>query len=269
LTILQILRDSLRLLRSTKLIWVLGLLLQILRSLGDLKPSAQFVHEHPVLYSLSLIVSMVVLVVYWIATCALIQVIYQASMDIQLTFSETRLQPKSKLRSLIGLLILNLPAGLVELLILAYINRLPSSPLQWLILLILISCISIYSFSMCAVLIDGVKAWQAVWLGFLITLNNFFRLIGITGLLLLIRGLFTLAVAVILASGLFHIGLPVPLALDYPTYLKLAAVPFISVATKLLDVFLYPLQTIILTLAYLKFTAEMSYPILAPRQTAA
>jgi hypothetical protein len=56
--------------------------------------------------------------------------------------------------------------------------------------------------------------------------------------------------------------MPGPITLDYQTYLKFLATPFITIFQLVLNLFLDPLQSIILTIGYLRFNKEIKYPAL-------
>jgi hypothetical protein len=117
-------------------------------------------------------------------------------------------------------------------------------------------------------MIDGVKANAAAWTSFLITINNFFRVLVIEGVVFFINLLITILVVAVLA-GFFKVVLPSPLVLDYPSYLKVLNVPSVALVNKVFGSFLLPIETVILTLGYLKFTKEISYPALIRRHSTA
>jgi hypothetical protein len=187
------------------------------------------------------------------------------------SFSEAWSQSKSKLLRNFGLFVISIPILLIGgFFINLMTSRIPSSPFLWLIVLAeSVFIASFLTFGYCAVMIDNVKVLAAAWTSFLITINNFSRVFVITGTIYLIRVLITALVVTILASRLFGVALPTPLTLDYPTYQKLGAIPIVSWINWIFNLFFFPLEIIMLTLAYLKFTKEVFYPALAQRQTTA
>jgi len=265
------LKDALNLLRANKLILVFGFL-SILAEVPQ--PSFQTLQGNLVLFCTYLPVELVVWVVVLIASGGLISIIHQGSSDKRLTFAQAWLRGKSKIVSLFGLVLLVIPIILVGELILIAATKFPTSAFLWSILFVghlLFSSIVtlLITFGRCAIMIDDLKAWAAGWTSLRITRNSFIRILVITGTFYLIRSLVIGVLIAILASGFIGTRLPTPLTLDYSTYQKLLATPIISGANWAIDLILYPLETIILTLAYLKFTKEISYPTLAEKQTTA
>lgn len=270
---LQITKDSLRLFRSAKLVWVFGFLSLLISLVLPLASSlSKLVRGFPILFCLFYIAFLVIFLVSFIAEGGLIYAIHQAFLNKALTFSEAWSQSKSKIFRIIGLsFILGIPVILIPLFLLKTISALiPTSPILWFLALINETLISsFFTFGLCAIMIDDVKAWAAAWTSLLVTTNNFFRVFVITGGIFLIRLLLIGAIVAIIKSGLLSVELPTPLVLDYPTYLKLTTTPFVSAATWIFDLFLFPLETIILTFGYLKFTKEIAYPALSHEQTTA
>src|SRR5918993_542805 len=97
---IQILKDSLHLFRTTRLIWVFAFLSLILTN--PLIPS-QSLRDNPVLACIYLLILIGVLILAMTATGSLYYVIYQASLKRNVPFSEAWLQGKSKMLRNIGL----------------------------------------------------------------------------------------------------------------------------------------------------------------------
>jgi hypothetical protein len=197
--------------------------------------------------------------------------IYQASLSREITFSEAWSQGKSKLFRNIGVSSLSIPILLLEIFLIWLIgSQMPTSPFLWLIFLpTTLFIASFITFGLCAVMIDNLKVLAGAWTSFLITINNFFRIFVITGATFLARFLITVLAVTIPASGVFGVELPVPLALDYPTYQKLVAIPVVSWINWVFNLLLFPIESIMLTYAYLQFKKEIPYPALVERQTTA
>jgi hypothetical protein len=207
-----------------------------------------------------------------IASGCLYYVIHQACLSQSPSLSETWQQGKSKLFRNIGLLILSAP---IIIFIWGFTIRIittkaPASPLLWVIDFIgNIFISSFFSFGLCAIMINNAKVWTAAWTSLLININNFFKVSVITGVIHIIRLLFTGLIVSTAASGLFRVELPTALTFDYPTYLKILAIPIVSWINWMFNLILYPVGAIMLTTVYLKLTKEVSYPALTPSETTA
>jgi hypothetical protein len=265
---IQILQDSLQLFRTTRLIWVFAFLSLILTI--PLIPS-QSLRDNPVLACIYLPILIGGLILSMTATGSLYYAIYQVSLKRNVSFSEAWVQGKSKMLYNIGLILVSIPILLIGAFFIRLITaKLPTSPLLWLIVFgESLFIVTFSTFGFCAIAIDNVKVLASAWTSLLITINNFFRVSVITASMFLIRLLITGLIVLILASGSFGIELPRPLSLDYPTYQKIVAIPIVAWATWIFDLFFFPLEAIMLTFAYLKFTKEVSYPALVQKQNTA
>ncbi len=264
----QIFRDSLHIFRTTKLVWVFGFLSLLI----SLLPSTLFSHDEPILYCIYFIAFLSIWFVCILANGSLIYVIHQAFLNRTSTFVEVWHQGKLKIFRIIGLvLILGIPKILSSLLLEGIIpTTITSTPFTWLLGLINDVFInSILTFGLCAIMIDDVKIWAAVGTSFLITFNSFSRVFVIIGVIFFIRTLLIYLVLAVLTSELFKVELPLPLTLDYTTYLELLNVPIVMIVCWILDLFFFPLTSIILTLGYLEFTKKITYPALAHRSNIA
>lgn len=261
---LQILKESLHIFRTTKLVWVFGfssLLITIFQ------PSPQSMRGDPFLICVYFFVLLVSVFISIIAYGGLIYLIYQLTLNRNPGFSEVWLQGGQRLFRNIGFILLLTPALFVVLVIYYMIAfKAPASPFLWLfVLMIIASLASMITFGFCAIMIDDVNAFAAVWTSFLIILNNFFRVLVIQGGVFFIRLLVIGLLFAVLASGLFKFDLTIPLKFDYLTYLKIMAMPVFAAAGWIIDLLLFPLSTAILTLCYLKFTKEIHYPAISTR----
>ena len=134
------------------------------------------------------------------------------------------------------------------------------SPVLWLFSLLGCTFLSSFlSFGFSAIMIDNIKVLPAAWTSFRMIIygRNFLRVLVITGAVFVIRLLLVGLIAVILSTGLFGAVLPAPLALDYSTYLKLMATPLVAGVNWIFNLFLHPLETIMLIIVYLKFSNEV------------
>jgi len=265
---IQLTQDSLRLFRNTKLIWVLGFISSLAIVALSLSPYAQDSFIYLCIY---LPICLIIGVLSLVAEGSLIYVIYQASLNQDVTFAEAWLQGKSRTPRIIGFVLLTLPIMLlsVGIYIIVAIKAPTSFYLLPIVLIIGAFVVSLFTFGMCAIMIDDTKVGEAAWTGFLISINNFFYAFATTGIIFFIRACLIYLVVLVLSLGLFGIVLPIPLELNYSTYQKLLGVPIIAFAGWLFDLFFVPFTTIILTLGYFEFTKRISYPALEKRRNAA
>ena len=192
-------------------------------------------------------------------------------MGREVTFSEAWSQGKARLLRSIGISFLGTPLLLTQVLLLWMMtNQAPTSPLLWLLSVVMTLFLSsFFAFSFCAVMIDNVKVLRGAWISVLITVQNFFRTSVITGTVYVVGLLITGLTGAILSLGLFGIVPPFPLSFDYPTYQKVLAIPIVSWTNWVFNLVLFPLESVMLTFAYLQFTKEVPYLALFERQSTA
>jgi len=191
-----------------------------------------------------------------IAVGSFIYVIHQNILGRNLNFSGVWSHSKTKALTIIGV---SFPAVALALLVSTILKyALPNSPFQWLIEFVAGSFISsLFMFSTCAIMINDVKAVSAAWTGFLIALNNFFRVLIITGTAYFIRISLTSMVIAILRI------------FDYPSTQKIMGIPVVLTAVWIFYLIVIIPSSVFVTLGYLKFTEEVSYPALSNKQNAA
>jgi hypothetical protein len=262
----QLLQGSLHLFRNTKLIWVLG----IISALAPVALSFSDVIQGSFVYLCVYIPACLIIGFFsLVAAGSLIYVVSQTSTHQLVSFPIVWAQGRSKVARMIGFLLLILPG--IFLMIGIYVIvalRFPESPFLLPIVLILGAFISsLFTFGLCTIMIDDLKAGQAAWTGFLLALNNFGYGFLVTAIAFFLRAFLLYALAAILSLGVF--GVEIPLELKYSTLQKLLGVPIINIAGQLIDVFLIPWSTVVLTLGYREFTKRISYPALVKRRSAA
>ena len=254
----QILRDSFHLFRTNKIIWIFGFLSLFNTSYLNL---FSFRSQHPILACLSLPILFAISIINLISICSLYYVIYQAYLNNKVSFSEGWAKGKSKIFQYIGFSVISLPLVFIGAFFMWKVMKESSlSPVLWLFSLLGCTFLSSFlSFGFSAIMIDNIKVLPAAWKSFRMIIygRNYLRVLVITGSVFVLRLLLVGLVAAILSTGLFGAVLPTPLALDYPTYLKLMATPSIAVANWIFNFVLHPLETIMLIIVYLKFSNEV------------
>jgi hypothetical protein len=267
---IEIFRESVRIFRTTKPIWIFGALSLLITLPLDLSSS---VRNNPVLPFVYLPILLAGLLITCIATGGLYYAIHQASLNKHVSFSDGWQHGKSKALQCAGLIVISIPFLLIGAVFARIIPvELHSSPLPWLLALLGNALlVPFLSFGFSAILIDDVKVLAAAWTSFRILIygNNFFHVLVIVGSMFILRFVVTGLIVAILITGLFGVVLPTPLTLDYPTYQKVLATPLVAGWNWVFNLILFPLQTIMLVFVYLKFTNEVAYPALAQRQNTA
>lgn len=264
LNYIQIFKEAFRIFQTTKLVWVFGFI-SLLAVIAQ--PLFKFPSGVNFLVCLYLFIGLVIVLISVIAFGGLIYLIHQTTLNRNPGFGEVWLQGGQKLFRNIGFFLLTIPAILVVAFIYLIIAfKAPTSPFLWLLdLMVAAFTGSLITFGLCTIMIDDVHALAAAWTSFLITLNNSFRLMIIYGGVFFIRLLVIGLLFAALASGLFKYDLTIPLTFDYPTYLKIMAIPVFKTAGSIIDLLLFPMISAILTLCYLKFTKEIHYPAISNR----
>ena len=250
---IQTLQDTFRVLRTTKLVWVFGFLSLIITII---RPMSQFMRGEPLFVFIYLPVSLAIFYFSFIANGGFIYTIYQNILGQNPTFSDIWLHSKTKTFNII---VSSFPSILLTFLVYMVTKyALPNSQFLWFINLSSTSFIgSLYFFGVCAIMINDVKVVSAIRTGFLIALNNFFRVLIIAGIAYLIRILLTGSVIAIL------------LVFGYPSNQKIMNIPIVTTSVWIFYLILIVPTSALLTLGYLKFTKGVSYPTLSNEQNAA
>jgi hypothetical protein len=249
----QTIQDTIHILRTTKLVWVFGLLSLLTTITSSL---ARFVPDNLLFTFIYILASWAILCFSLVGVGGFIYVVYQKILGQNFTFSDIWFHSKTNFFTIIG--------SLFPVIFLAFLTSiifeevLLNSSLRWYITFIgswFIGAVVI--FSICAIMINNVNAMPALWTGFLIALRNFFHVLIIACTALLMRALFAS-----LTIGILRI-------FEYSSTQKIMGV---SIQPTLLWVLFRILMipiSVFLTLAYLKFTEKISYPALSNQQNVA
>jgi len=249
----QITQDTIHILRTNKLVWLFGFL-SLLMTVT--RPLSQFADDKLLFAFIYILVSLVIMYFSLIAVGSFIYVIHQNILGRNLDFSGVWSHSKTKALTIIGVSFPAVALALLVSTILKYV--LPNLSFQWLVEFMASSFISSFLvFSVCAVMINDVKAASAIWTGFLIAVNNFFRVLMIAGIAYLIR--ISITSLIIMILRLF----------GYTSTQKLLGIPVALTAVWILYIVIIIPSSVFLTLAYLKFTKEVSYSALSNQKNAA
>lgn len=272
---IHLLKDSLHIFRTTKLIWVFGTISALISLQSNLFSE---IRNSPPLSCLITLVTFVLSVVTFISQGSLVYTIYQAAQGRKVSLSEAWSKGKSKVFRVLVVTLLSFPLVIILIgvflsIILIYVEF-PSPSLYifvrmfifGMILIVLLFFTSNSVFGTCAVMINEIKTSPAVMASRLITLENIFHIVRINFVIyipyILLMGL---AVA-ILYPDTFQSILPGLLAFNYPSYLKFLSIPIVRWASCLSTIFLNPIFFTVMTLAYLRFIKNVNYPQLAKKE---
>jgi hypothetical protein len=227
---MNLLKETIRISLATKLVWLFGFLLVFP---GILKYLSQFVAGNAILYWFYMAAIFPVLLAGLIAPGGLVYVVHQSVLKLSPTFSEACRQSGAKIFRIIGLMLLLSPLVVVLILIQAGLwLRDSPSPFLWLIVILFGSLmISLLEFGICAIMIGDAKVLAAAWKACLATSQSYFRVLAINGAYIIFR-----FVMIGLAGRL-------------PT----------ALVGGIIDLILYTLVSVALTLIYLQISERDSF----------
>jgi hypothetical protein len=269
----HMLKSSFRLLLNTKLVWVFSIISFLDAFLYANMPfSFQLKTDHLVTNVLYLILILAIVVVFATTYGSIVYVIYQASLNQNLSFSEAWAKGKSKLFRILGFLFLWLAipvlAGICPMIINTSItNRVIAVPLLG--INALIANMFYFPFiiiGISAIMISGLTAWSANRIGFLIILNNFFRILVVMAVFALIRILVDWLLLEFLTPGIGNTEMVIQSFLTNAGYKNLMSTPFFGIAQGIITLFVTPWMCVFFTLGYLKYTEEIVYSSLVQKK---
>jgi hypothetical protein len=246
----QTFRDTIHILQTTKLAWLFGLIALLPAMTSSL---ARFVPDNLLFSFIYILASFVILCFSLACVGGFIYVVYQKTLEQKFSFSDVWFHSKINFWAIFG--------SSFPVIFLAFLTSIvleeviPNSSLHWYITFIGSWFMgSAVIFSICAIMINNVKAMPALWTGFLIALRIFFHVLIIACTALLIRALFAG-----LIIGILRI-------FEYSSIQKIMGVPIQSTLLGIVfRILMIPISAF-LTLAYLKFTEKISYPALSNQQ---
>lgn len=228
-----IFRDTLRLFRESKLLWIFGAIAFVsevifrgsIYSIG--KPPVPCI-AYPLFF-----ISLYFLL---LAKCSLVYSTNQVLSEQKPTYSEVWGFCKTKVRRIAGLYFLSIPLVMfavfvVEIVLMSEISALLTGFVG---LLVTFFLTSFFTLSICTIVIHNLEAGLALWTGLSIAVNNFFHVVILNSIFLILQ----IALNLSIGNGLFGIFFIIPL-------------------------------TVTMTLAYRGFIAKGSYPALSNIQPTA
>ena len=257
----EIIKDSIRIFRTTKIIWLFGFLALIPNIIGTMMDKSRLNINLDCAIMLILLISLYFGI---ISQGGLVYLIHQKILNNEIAFKDAWVQSKKKIGSIIGLLVIISAMSLIPSLIYLYFNyHTPYSPLLWILTWIIDMFFTTqFIFGVCAIMMDDIGAFSAARLSFLVTLNNYFPVIIINTLKDIVYLLLTRLIVVIFVIGNNFQGISIDSILKYQIYIHGMKLPIFIIAGWIINVGLYPLLLIALTICYKRFTNMISYPVL-------
>jgi len=223
-----IFRDTFRLFRESRLLWILGTFLFV--SEAVYKASIYSIRNSPV-SCIAYPLYFVSLYVLFVAQCSLI---YSANLllsEQQPTYSETWEFSKTKLRTIVWLYFLSIPLFIfsefiVKIVALSEI----SPPLTWFVDLFVMAFFlsSLFTLSICTIVIHNLEAGLALWTGLSILVNNFFHMVVLNSIFLIIQIGLNMLIGNVLPGIFLLIPFTVTMTVAYRAFIAKGSYPALS-----------------------------------------
>jgi hypothetical protein len=223
-----IFRDTLRLFRESKLLWILGMFL--FASEAIYRASIYSIGKPPVsCFAYPLL--FVSLYVSFVARCSLIYSANQILSEQKPSYSEAWGFSKTKLRSIVGLYFLSVPIVIFSVFIVTIVALSEiSASLTWVVDLFVTSFFlgSLFTLSICTIVIHNLEAGLALWTGLLILFNNFFHVIVLNSIFLILQIALNLLIGNALPGIFLLIPFSVTMTVAYRAFIAKGSYPALS-----------------------------------------
>jgi hypothetical protein len=222
-----IFRDTLRLFRDSKLLWILGVVSFVSEVI--FRVSIYSIGQPPV-PGIAYPLFFIFLYFSFVAKCSLIYTTNQILSDQKPTFSEAWGFSKSKMRRILWLYFLSIPfvmfaVFLVGIVLLSEIN----TSLTWFMdVLVTLLLGSVFALSICTIVIHDLEAGLALWTGLLIVANNFFHVVVLNSIFFALQLVVNIAVGNGLLGVFFVVPLTVTMTLAYRVFITKGSYPALS-----------------------------------------
>ena len=220
-------RDTLLLFRESRLLWILGAIAFVseviyrvsIYSIGN-PPVPRIAYP---LFFLSLYFS-------FVAKCSLIYSTNQIVSEQKPTYSEVWGFGKTKLRRILGLYFLSIPLVMFSVLIVTIVTLSEiSTLLTWFVdLLVTFFLSSLFTLSICTIVIHNLEAGLALWTGLSIAVNNIIHVVVLNSIFLILSLVVNLAIGNGLFGMFFIVPLTVTMTLAYRGFIVKGSYPALS-----------------------------------------
>jgi len=223
----NIFRDTFRLFQESKLIWILGAFAFISEAVYRI---SKYSIEKDSASCISYLLLVVTLYFSFLAECGLIYSVNQILSDQNPTFSEVWGFCKTKIRSMIGFFFYSFPlimfiVFIVELFSLSQIN---ASLTFFVGMFATFFLNSLFTIFICTIAINNLQAGPALWTGLLIVFNNFFHIIVLNCIFLVIQIFLNWSTKTTLFGILLNVPLTVTMTLAYKVFITKVSYPALS-----------------------------------------
>ena len=222
-----ILRDTLRIFQKSKPIWLLGAISFVSELFVYAVPSA--IRKNPT-FGCSYFVFFGFLYVAYVSKCGLIYSTNQILSEQSPTFSDAWNFSKTKLKTIGGLYFLSIPLVMFAILIVVLFAWSGLDPVlaRFVNLVVTSFLTSLFTLSICSIVIHKLDSAIALWTGFLIVFNNFFPVVMLNGIFLFIEVGLSLLTGNVFLSIFLYIPLTVTMTVVYRTLITKGSYPSLS-----------------------------------------
>jgi len=223
-----IFRDTFRLFRESRLLWILGIFSFISEAIY--RASVYSVGKPPVPF-IAYPLLLISLYVSFVAKCSLIYSANQILSEQNPTYSEAWGFSKTKLKRIAWLYFLSIPLVIFSVFIVAIVALSEiNASLTWAVDLFVTSFFlgSLFTLSICTIVIHNLEAGLALWTGLSIIFNNFLQVIVLNSIFLILQFVLNLLIGNAL-PGIFLIApLTVTMSVAYRVFIAKGSYPALS-----------------------------------------
>ena len=221
-------RDTIRLFRESKLLWILGAITLVSEAI--FRTSSYFIGKPPIPW-LAYPLFFIALYFSFVARCSLIYSTNQILSEQKPTFSEAWKFSKTKLGRIAGLYFLSIPLLMFSILIVTIVALSEISTALTLVVDLLVAYFflgSLFSLSLCAIVMHNLEAGRALWLGLLIVFNNLFRVVVLNSVFLVLQIGLNALIGHALSGAFLVVPLTVTMSVAYRVFVAKDSYPTLS-----------------------------------------
>jgi len=252
---IQTLKESFKIFKENKLIWIFNFLASLFVLINSITlPKLGF-------WACGFfIVDLAIATVSLISIISMYYVIYQATLDNKPKFSNAWSIGRSRFFRIIGLILIYITILLILFVVSFLMSKTDLSQFSWILSLAGLLFSSLGNFGIYAIVINDAKPLKSFVASVLILFNNFLKVMIIVTSFYLFNLLIQGVIIAFLAVSPLKTLLPSLAQFNYSTYQQITVLPLFRGENWLFELLVSPLETIMLILAYLKFTKEIAYP---------
>ena len=249
-------------------VWMLGFMSVLLSSLVPIWRI--FASENLLFMWVGAAISLILFILYVIATAGLVFVVNAEIEDTPTTLHAAASAGKSKFLRIMGLAILFVPILLAA----TYLARIGNEIVTNQYLLRIIKEVSesilvaLFYFAFCAIIIHHINSFSAFWTSLLITTNNLgFILILLAMIFVLEIGYWCFVIGISLFRSVL-INFPSMVGINNQTILEIIQIPVVDYVHNIFSNIVLIWTWVTLIVAYKEFTQNIKYPALEEKEEA-